>query len=188
MQIPSRACKDPMRLPSPDYQLPEGRDFVQSLVYPQNLGECPAYSRCSIRWMSVGWMICSFLPLSDFTLNPIPSYFLCSITFASVLQTHWVQTRLGVLTLTVPFAGNALPSNLGRASSFYYSCFSSKVIIPARPSLISLSDGSSHLYHIILFYCFHLSSCLFVYLTVVSLFPLEYKLHEDRDLVCILSA
>ena len=53
-----------------------------------------------------------------------------------------------MLVLTVSFAGNALPSNLDRASSFYYSCFSSNVIISARPSLVTRSDGSCHLDHI----------------------------------------
>ena len=53
-----------------------------------------------------------------------------------------------MLMLTASFAGNALPSNLDRASSFYYSRFSSNTIMSARPSLVTLSDGSSHLDHI----------------------------------------
>lgn len=199
-------------------------------------------------------MVCSFFFFPCFPQLYLEAYsFILSAFHSICFWTHWVHTRLGVLVLTVSFAGNALPSNLDRASSLYYSCFSSNVIISARPSLVTCSDGSAHLDHINqqsptfsargisfvedsfstdwgqgmvsgwfkhvtqimhfilpLIHQLHLRSLgnrswrlgapalsyftvftshpVYLLTCLLSLFLLEYKLHEGRDLVCILSA
>lgn len=73
--------------------------------------------------------------LSSFTLNPIPPYCLRSTASASILQTCPTQTRLGVLSLTLCLAENALASNLVMASSFY--------IVHVLAHMLSLQQGLS---------------------------------------------
>lgn len=158
-----------MRLPPLEWQLPEGRDFGHCCIPRTQESAWHVEDAQWYEWTLAEWPASSCLR-SDFTLNPIPLCFLCSTTFAAVLQTRQAQARLGALTLTVPLAGSALPSNLGRAISYDYSCFSSNVPISARLPLVTLPDGSSQLYHIILLDCLHLTNLVYLFTCLLSVF------------------